>query len=272
MKLSKEKLIETINNFINDELIVDSNEFIYISVFIDELQNYCNINNIVFDINSFKRRICFCLGLKLGIKYKSSFHKGFRIYSSFKFKRTEIINVVNKNSNISNLDNFNKLITVNEYNSLKNEINVLQTNVTHILSSYLEMVMAYRNTISKLETKVEILETKFLESVKSTEVIEKVKLSNFIINSLNLSTEKDNTYTISNFCLDFIEYHEDSKSILYSNTIIGDYKKYTNSIISDNTLSKMLKKSLMEIYPNIESKSYNDKNYYKGLIYKNNVK
>jgi hypothetical protein len=261
MKLSKEKLIETINNFINDELIVDSNEFIYISVFIDELQNYCNKNNIVFDINSFKPRICFCLGLKLGIKYKSYFKNNLRIYPQFKFK------------NISHSDNFNKLITVSEYNSLKNEINVLQTNVTHIMSSYLEMVMAYRNTISKLETKVEILETKCLELVKSTEVIEKVKLSNSIINSLNLSTEKDNTYTLFNFCLDFIEYYEDSKSILYSNTIIGDYKKYTNSKINDNTLSKMLKKSLMDIYPNLESKSYNDKNYYKGLIYKNvNIK
>lgn len=155
--------------------------------------------------------------------------------------------------------NLNKSITVNDYHSLKNEIKLLEGNVNHIISHYLEIVTSYRNIISKLETKVYMLE-------------EKLQLDNFIINSLNLSQEKDNTYTLSSFCLDFIEYSEDSKSILYSNTIIADYKNYTNSSINDNLLSQILNKTLIEIYPNILLKFYNDKLYYKGLIYKKNFK
>ena len=237
MKKDLEIIKLTLQNFINTELVINNKSSVTVLDFMNNVEKYFNLNKVFFNKHKVRFYTCKFLGDKLNqSKYNSNVSSGQRVYFNFSWKNE--VNKINNNIEIETLN----------LEPLYKQINTLKEN------------------IDDLTLKINALT---LQIENRSKPVEKVKLSSFIVDSLNLSQEKDSTYTLSNFCLDFIEYSEDTKNILYSNTIIGDYKKYTNSMISDNTLSKILKKSLIEIYPDIESKSYNDKNYYKGFIYKN---
>jgi hypothetical protein len=227
-------------NFIDQDLIIDSNSSILVSDFIIKLENYFGRRNIRFDKYKVKFYICLILGNRLSIdNYKSSVVKGQRIYKGFKWKE-EIINT-----------------RINENIDIIYELNIYKNDLIKLTKEFEEF---------KFNTEI-ILNN--INLSKNKEKI-KTKLSIYIIKSLSLEKHKDETYTLLNFIDDFIEYDKNSNYILYLSTVINDYIKYTGSTIHVNTLSKMLNKILLQKFNTIESKWYEDKKYIKGLIYKNN--
>lgn len=117
------------------------------------------------------------------------------------------------------------------------------------------------NKINELEVKINLLELKINKLINVTK--ESIKEETIDISDLNQD--------ICLFINNFIDYDPNISKILYVQTIIEDFKKNTDVNISHDKFSKEFKKIIELKYPNIEDKRHNNKRYYKGLYYRNDV-
>jgi hypothetical protein len=227
---------ELIQNFINNNIIIDKDNYISVNDFILELEIYFKEMNVEFNKYRSFQYICKLLSIKLEIEnYKSERFLKKRVYKG--------INLKNNNNKI-----LNKFIEIKE-------------------DELLSIIIQISEDIEIINNKLNLL---YENKKRKIQIINKNKEKN-IINSLKLKYTKDfKEYSLLDFIKEFIIYKEDieNNNILYISTIIEDYISYTNCEINKNTLYKILSKIIQENFKDIvKEKFYKDKKYYSNLIY-----